>query len=72
MALLLLEFLETAVNRYTSQNRSFFWSELVLAAFKEAGIRLALGQPSEQSPEGMVRAYVARELQHVGHVVARP
>ena len=48
----------------------FFCSELVLAAYKAAGLSVVNGNPSNAAPDDIVSAYSAGILRYVGHLIA--
>jgi uncharacterized protein YycO len=47
----------------------FFCSELVLQAYKQAGVPLTSMSPSKSSPERIVEATATGQLQYVGHLM---
>ena len=52
----------------TDSNDQFFCSELIFAAFKDAGLSISTVQPSFSSPHESVKLFHDGTLQYVGHL----
>lgn len=59
------------VNLGTGSNDTFFCSELVLAAYRAAGVPLTSTPPHWSSPDDLARLRLSRRLGYVGHLLVR-
>lgn len=56
----------------SGDNQTFFCSQLVLAAYRDAGVPLSAGDPSWASPGDIPELHLATNLAYVGHLKAPP
>jgi uncharacterized protein YycO len=60
------------INLGTADNESFFCSQLVLAAYQQAGVPLTSTPPNWGSPEDIAELRLSGRLGYVGHLKAPP
>lgn len=58
------------INLGTSTNDEFFCSELILAAYQNAGLPLTITPPHWNSPEDIAELRLNKKLKYVGHLIS--